>query len=589
MIDPLTSLAFSMHSMKGIYALLLGSGVSRSAQIPTGWEITLDLVRRLAELEGDDPGSTIGQWYTDKFEEEPNYSKLLEMLFKTRTERTSFLREKFEPTEDELEKGIKIPTLAHRSIANLIKKGYFRVILTTNFDRLLENALHDVGIEPTVISNADEAKGAIPLIHSRITIVKLNGDYLDTRIKNSASELSRYPKLINELLDRILDEFGLIICGWSGEWDTALRKAILRAPNRRFSMYWAQKDSISSTAHGIINHRSAETINISDADVFFESLSEKVLSLENISSRHPVSIEISIEQTKKYVSERKYLYKLHDLVMEETERLFRNLSEESYPIDKELSSYDEISNRMSRYEDVSMMILNVLATGCYWCSKEHNWIWVKSIERITPRPIVNKTGLAVWLNLRFYPALMVLYSGGISSVAVKNYNTLASLLSDIMYEQGGKLSHLLLRLYPGEVLNVGLARKIPGMERHQVPLSFHLFKILRNPLKIYLADEINYERSFDKFEYLMGLVHADYRQKQGDEFWGPVGCFGWRARRLYLSGDLSTEVKIEAEQWGNDWQLLKSGLFDESIDRFLEVKKNYDALVLRTRNEGHFY
>ena len=51
-IDPITSLAFSVYENKGVYALLLGSGVSRSAFIPTGWEITLDLVRRVAKLIG---------------------------------------------------------------------------------------------------------------------------------------------------------------------------------------------------------------------------------------------------------------------------------------------------------------------------------------------------------------------------------------------------------------------------------------------------------------------------------------------------------------------------------------------------------
>jgi hypothetical protein len=44
MLDPLTALAFSIYENKGVYCLLLGSGFSRPAEIPTGWEITLDLV-----------------------------------------------------------------------------------------------------------------------------------------------------------------------------------------------------------------------------------------------------------------------------------------------------------------------------------------------------------------------------------------------------------------------------------------------------------------------------------------------------------------------------------------------------------------
>ena len=34
MIDPLLSLAISLHSSKGVYALLIGSGVSTSAGVP---------------------------------------------------------------------------------------------------------------------------------------------------------------------------------------------------------------------------------------------------------------------------------------------------------------------------------------------------------------------------------------------------------------------------------------------------------------------------------------------------------------------------------------------------------------------------
>jgi hypothetical protein len=52
-IDPLVSLAFSLHTNRGAYALLLGSGVSRAAGIPTGWEVVLDLTERVAQLEGE--------------------------------------------------------------------------------------------------------------------------------------------------------------------------------------------------------------------------------------------------------------------------------------------------------------------------------------------------------------------------------------------------------------------------------------------------------------------------------------------------------------------------------------------------------
>lgn len=56
-IDPIHSLAFSIQANPGVYAHLVGSGVSRAAKIPTGWEITLDLIRRLAAVRGEECGS----------------------------------------------------------------------------------------------------------------------------------------------------------------------------------------------------------------------------------------------------------------------------------------------------------------------------------------------------------------------------------------------------------------------------------------------------------------------------------------------------------------------------------------------------
>jgi hypothetical protein len=52
-VKPELSLAFSLFSEPGTYALLLGSGVSRSAGVPTGWEVTLDLGRKLAAVQGE--------------------------------------------------------------------------------------------------------------------------------------------------------------------------------------------------------------------------------------------------------------------------------------------------------------------------------------------------------------------------------------------------------------------------------------------------------------------------------------------------------------------------------------------------------
>ena len=59
----------------------------------------------------------------------------------------------FKPTDEEKKLGWKSHTKAHKSIAKLAKYGYVRVILTTNFDRLLEKAFESEDINPQIISH----------------------------------------------------------------------------------------------------------------------------------------------------------------------------------------------------------------------------------------------------------------------------------------------------------------------------------------------------------------------------------------------------------------------------------------------------
>ena len=291
MIDPVTSLAFSIHNYKGAYALLLGSGVSRSAGIMTGWEITLDLIGQLAALVGEQPEPTPEAWYRAKYKKEPSYSNLLDGLTKTPDERRQLLRSYFEPTEEELTEGLKVPTAAHRAIAEMMRAGYVKVVVTTNFDRLLERAFEGLGVEPDVVSTADQAAGCLPLPHAERMILKVNGDYLGYESRNTEDELANYGESISALLDRIFDEFGLVVCGWSATSDIALRQALERCSSHRFGSFWCvRSDKPSGPINQLVNHRRATPVKIADADAFFVEIGEKIQALEDMSAApHPLS------------------------------------------------------------------------------------------------------------------------------------------------------------------------------------------------------------------------------------------------------------------------------------------------------------
>jgi len=276
MIEPTVSLALTLDSNPGVYACLLGSGVSATSGIPTGWGIVVDLIQRVARTLGEDPGDDPAGWYQARYGEEPNYSKLLDEVARTSTERARLLRSYFEPTQAERLKGLKEPTPAHRALASLAKRGVLRMFVTTNFDRLLERALEDENITPTVVSSGDSLKGASPLSAGDVTIVKVNGDYLDTRLKNTPEELSEYDPAIHAFLDRIFAEFGLIVSGWSGEWDTALVDALERCETHCYSTYWTGRRAPKGGGARIMARRKGHFIQITGADQFFTDLADRL-------------------------------------------------------------------------------------------------------------------------------------------------------------------------------------------------------------------------------------------------------------------------------------------------------------------------
>ena len=243
-VDPLVSLASCVHAGPGMYALLLGSGISRSAGVPTGSELTEKLAARLATAHGEDAGSNPIAWYQRWSDGDPEYSKLLESFARSPEDRRNLLREYFEPSGEDRNEGRKIPSAAHRAVAGLVAKGFVRVIVTTNFDRLMEQALRDAGVDPEVIATPAAADRALPLAHSDATVIKVHGDYPSPDLKNTVAELGTYAPAMNRLLAQVFDEYGLVVCGWSAASDRALRDAIERAESRRFGWYWLHRSPV---------------------------------------------------------------------------------------------------------------------------------------------------------------------------------------------------------------------------------------------------------------------------------------------------------------------------------------------------------
>jgi len=540
MIDPILSLAVSVFHNKGVYSLLLGSGISRSSGIPTGWEIVQDLIRKVAHLRKEKCEPDPDKWFTHAFGLEPNYSDVLDQIAKTSAERSQVLRGYFEPTEEELAEGRKRPSPAHKAIAQLIARGYIRVVITTNFDRLLEQALSEIGIQPVVISTADAVRGALPLAHSPCTVIKINGDYLDTRLKNTRGELERYDEHMDKLLDRVFDEYGLIVTGWSAEWDIALCAALQRCPNRRFATYWAQRGPAKPAATDLIALRGATTVQIADADGFFRELDEKVSALESFSITDPLSASVAITRLKKYLSEDTYRINLSDLVSNETERTHRTITDSRFSVQVPHNITGEtVLKRMQLYETELAVLLAMQVCGAHWTSQGQQTVFLKSFKRIADQS-GPESGKVVWLSLRRYPALLLMYGIGLGAIAGSNYPFLKALFDlNLRIDSYKPEKPAATTLHNLGVMERDLQRILPGREREHTPLSNHLFEALREPLREYLPDDAIYEAAFDWLEYLICLAHINLQvtrpelqeeKAKNPEFyiWAPAGRFCWK-------------------------------------------------------------
>ncbi|UCI19277.1 SIR2 family protein [Mesorhizobium sp. B2-1-8] len=568
--DPLTQLAFSMFENKGVYALLLGSGLSRTAGVPTGWEITLDLVRRIALAKGIENQADWAEWYRKETGGEPDYSALLAELAIFPAERRSILHSYIEPDEEDRAEGKKLPTAAHHAVAKLVRDGYVRVIVTTNFDRLLENALREAGVEPTVVSSPDTLLGAEPITHSSCYVLKLHGDYKDARILNTDEELSTYPESYNALLDRIFDEHGLVVCGWSGEWDHALRAAMLRAPNRRYPTFWTARGKMGAGAEAIIDQRRAVSISIPDADGFFTTLSERVTTLGATQKQNPLTIDLLIGSVKRYVAKPEFRIRLDELLTQEVNKLFDSLDV------PELSpqggwSGEEFRQRVARYEAATESLAKSFGVLGRWGDGSELVIVAETIRAMVVRANKEGSGLTAWLGLRTYPAVLMMTAYGLGLVRSERWKPLHDLFSLQIAREDREpkrvANYLFLWGWKGsgdDIWNniAGFITTTPNnTTKRRTPLSDHLYDVFKDWGPSFIGVAADDQLLFDWFEALGGLAHLEENSEESlkeqlsrhdNKVRMSTGRLGWRSEGLRpIEHDLkSTERRTALLQAG---------------------------------------
>lgn len=583
-IERLTTLAFSMYSNRGAYALLLGSGISCAAHIPSGWKVEEELIQQLALTQGIAEAEDWHQWYEETYHEPASYSALLEALVKTSTERVQLMRPFFEPTDKEKELGWKSPTKAHYAIARLMKAGSIRVILTTNFDRLLEKALESEGVTPQVISSVGAIAQATPIMHSKVpTIVKINGDYLDCEFRNTAEELKDYPDEMRTLLSRIFEDFGLITCGWSAEWDKGLIQLIEGAARPRYNSFFAYVGEANKRLSALSNQRAGELLCIENADQLFTELCEQVLALEKYNASRNMTHEMMIARVKKYLSLEQYDIEFADLVEKWRDEAFKRITE----VAQECLEYTPES--FAHCLDIhfravtEIPLLETAILTARWGKKHHLQLFGDVLIKLC----MVSSSYYLKGNGEFFHALaptLLLNTLGVACVKYGRFAELNTILCTFVPSGGlaGSYGESLLPLLGKTPWDRKQWDCLLG-KQYQYPFSrFYLDKI-KPVCNSLFASADDFKSTYYIWEHFKALLYG-YNKCYMFGFHVPTGMFYdvWKSDKRHPS----VLYFNEAEKQRESWEPIKQGLFGGSYD---EYKAVFDQVEKYLSEHGYAY
>ncbi|MGA5873989.1 SIR2 family protein [Streptomyces cinereoruber] len=574
LIEPPMAMALNVHSSPGVYALLLGAGVSIASGVKTGWGIVEDLVGKVAAVrDPDDPDARTKAmadpeaWWEANIGEPLNYSTLLAAAAPLPSSRQAMLAHYFEPEEGaEDSKG---PTAAHRAIAQLVKRGSIRVILTTNFDRLTERALQEVGISPQVVSRPDQIKGSMLLQHSPVTVIKLHGDYADLEQRNTVDELGDYPDELQELLDRVLDEYGLIVCGWSADWDKALVRAVGSTRPRRYPLFWSQYGRFSDAARNLTAQHKAVVIDGKSADELFTGLVRSVEALDRLTTA-PITRDIAVVQLKRALPDPVRRIELFDLVEQAVDQITSRSTLEHKPV---LASADPrpatFEPNVLGYRADSDTLLHLLANGVFHDDGTYDHVWQRAVERLVRLRDTTPSSYNEYLEkLRHLPALLATWTIGVAAILSHREELLAKALyrPEWTYPHSGHpLQGPAWYLNPTWVLDTDAMHNLhpaSNGSRLPYPQSNWLKETLREPFRLIEPSDIAYREACARFEFVTSMIAMDTDSSFMGYPWAGEFLLDsiWGYDDNGLAGTIGAELT-------DTWPLLAAGAFGGDLSR----------------------
>lgn len=284
-----------------------------------------------------------------------------------------------------------------------------------------------------------------------------------------------------------------------------------------------------------------------------------------------------LQHGKEFLSDSRNKIKLHGLIAQRTRETFSLISNDVLPVDSGWSQ-DKFLERLKKYEDAISDLQTIGILISYW------WMYDDCRNLLTlpakqlASTLSSTSGNTGLIALRWYPILLLTYSSGIAAIAGGQYKNLYEIMHFETRDSSGRRSRVIKAIFENLSNVVDTFKTIPGHERNRLPLSEYLFEFFQPKIDDLLFLGADYEIAFDEFEVLLALEHAHINQKEHNSIWGPPGRFTWKLRGGDEGSPLHRVIR-QAENQGKSWPPVQSGFFDNSIERFQEIAKEYTGWV----------
>ena len=242
-------------------AWLLGAGASASANVPTAGQITVDLLARLYAAAhgivlqslnlGDHATRQAILDYYDGMNGMPaagdpsDYSTAFRLALPDDGPRRQYLRNLFKD---------RSPSYGQRVLGALVAQGLVDLVLTTNFDDLVEQAAEKARASQSSPNRArlgmaalgDAARAGLALSDDDFPLlVKLHGDFRERELKNLDGELQQQDQNLRQAFLDSSRRFGLAVIGYSGRDAsvmTMLSDAVQTTGALPAGLWWMTRD-----------------------------------------------------------------------------------------------------------------------------------------------------------------------------------------------------------------------------------------------------------------------------------------------------------------------------------------------------------